>query len=79
MKHKNDYSVIVFLSTGEVKKWSFVHELKGFARFLDQKHPSWIYFNVYNRRTREFLKRYQKGDAIPQHTTQFNLQNPPLK
>ena len=65
MKHKNDYSVIAFLSTGEVKKWQFVHSLKGFAVFLDQKHPAWMYMNVYNRRTGNFLKRIYKGDTVP--------------
>ena len=33
MGHKNDYSVTVFLSTGEAKKWTFVHRLNGFVRF----------------------------------------------
>ncbi len=38
MKHLNDYSVIVFLSAGEAEKWEYVHLLKGFPTFLDQKH-----------------------------------------
>jgi len=65
MKHKNDYSVIAFLSTGEVKKWKFVHLLKGFAMFLDQEHPDWMYINVYNRRTGNYLKRFYKGNSVP--------------
>lgn len=65
MNHKNDYSVIAFLSTGEVKKWQFVHKLDGFAEFLNRKHSEWQYFNVYDRRNRKFLKRFYKGNAIP--------------
>jgi hypothetical protein len=65
MKHRNDYSVITFLSTGEVKKWKFVHALKGFKSFLDHKHPSWMYMNIYNRRTGEFLKRIGKDQQVP--------------
>jgi hypothetical protein len=65
MKHKNDYSAIAFLSTGEVKKWKYVHQLKGFAQFLDQKHPDWMYMNVYDRRTGTYLKRILKGNPIP--------------
>ena len=64
-KQKNDYSVVVFLSTGEVKKWSFVGKLKGFAEFLDKKHSAWKYMNVYDRRTREYLKRFYKGNSVP--------------
>jgi len=38
MGHKNDYSVIVFFETGEVKKWAYIHKLKGFANILNKKH-----------------------------------------
>ncbi|MBN2747566.1 MAG: hypothetical protein JXR34_12635 [Bacteroidales bacterium] len=65
MQHKNDYSVVVFLSTGEVKKWSFVHKLNGFVQFLDNKHSDWLYMNVYDRRSRKYLKRFYKGNSIP--------------
>ena len=64
-KHKNDYSVVVFLSTGEVKKWSYVGKLKDFAEFLDKKHSDWKYMNVYDRRNREYLKRFYKGNSVP--------------
>ena len=67
MKHRNDYSVIVFLSTGEVKKWSFINKLGDFTKFLDSKHSEWIYMNVYNRRTREYLRRFYKGDKVPNY------------
>ncbi|SFE98683.1 hypothetical protein SAMN05216283_102310 [Sunxiuqinia elliptica] len=65
MKQKNDYSVVVFLSTGEVKKWTYVHKLSGFVQFLDNKHSEWIYMNVYNRRNRKYLKRFYKGNSAP--------------
>jgi hypothetical protein len=65
MGHDNDYSVTVFLSSGEAKKWSKVHKLDGFAEFLDKKHPEWKYFNVYDRRTSQYLKRFYKGNIIP--------------
>jgi len=64
-KQKNDYSVVVFLSTGEVKKWSYVGKLDGFTKFLNEKHSAWMYMNVYNRRTREFLKRFYSGNKVP--------------
>jgi hypothetical protein len=65
MSHKNDYSAVVFLSTGEVKKWTFVHRLDGFVKFLNDKHPDWLYMNVYDRRKREYLKRFYKGNVVP--------------
>ena len=65
MEHKNDYSVIAFLSTGETKKWNYVHCLNGFAKFLDEKHPEWNYMNVYERRTAKYMKRFYKGNIVP--------------
>jgi hypothetical protein len=66
MGHKNDYSVVVFFSTGEVKKWKFVHKLNGFAMFLNIKHSDWLYMNVYNRREGNYLRRFYKGNPIPE-------------
>lgn len=65
MTHKNDYSVIAFLSTGEAKKWNYVNSLQRFAKFLDEKHPNWNYMNVYDRRNGLYLKRFYKGNLIP--------------
>jgi hypothetical protein len=65
MGHKNDYSITVFFKTGLPKKWSFVHKLDGFASFLDSKHKDWQYFNVYDRRNGKYLKRFYKGNLIP--------------
>ena len=65
MAHANDYSVTVFLSTGEAKKWTYVHRLDGFVNFLDNKYSKWLYMNVYDRRTRQYLKRFYKGNLIP--------------
>ena len=66
MGHKNDYSVVVFFETGEVKKWTFVHKLNGFVLFLEKEHPDWKYMNVYNRREGTYLRRFYKGNPAPQ-------------
>lgn len=66
MKHKNDYSVTVFFNDKtKPKKWGFVHKLNGFALFLDKDHSNWEYFNVYDRRTGNFIQRIKKGSFIP--------------
>jgi hypothetical protein len=66
MVHDSDYSVIVFFHDTNTKKWRFVHKLDEFAsEVLDNKHPSWMYMNVYDRRTRILLKQIRKGDQIP--------------
>ena len=65
MGHKNDYSVVVLFPAGEAKKWGFVHKLKGFAKFLNEKHSDWLYMNVYDRRDRRYLKRFYKGNSVP--------------
>ena len=65
MAHKNDYSCIAYFPEGSPKKWSYVHGLYGFSQFLDSKHPSWTYFNVYDRRLGTYLRRFYKGSFIP--------------
>ena len=65
MVHKNDYTVIVFLSNGETKKWTYVHKLDGFVDFLNKEHSGWSYMNVYDRRNRKYLKRFCKGNLVP--------------
>lgn len=74
MAHKNDYSIIVFLENSDKpKSWTYVHNLNGFASFLDNKHPTWKYMNVYERRTRNFLKRLYRGNQIPSFLLLFFL------
>lgn len=66
LKKKNDYSVIVFFENeNKPKKWEYVHKLNGFSMFLDKKHSTWQYMNVYNRRSSQFMKRFHKGTFIP--------------
>src|SRR4051812_25531334 len=63
--HKNDYTCVVFFQEGKPKKWSFVHGLNGFVNFLNQKHATWKYCNVYERRTGQYLKRFYPGNIVP--------------
>jgi len=63
--HKNDYSVIVFFPDRITKKWTYVHTIKSFAAFLNSKHPGWEYFNVYDRRSGGYLRRFYPGDLFP--------------
>ena len=65
MVHKNDYSIIVFLPTKEVKKWAYIHRIDKFEMFLSKSFPEWEYMNIYNRRTREYLTRIRRGDPVP--------------
>jgi len=66
LKKKNDYSVIVFLENQtKPKKWEFVHKLNGFSMFLNKKHSNWLYMNVYNRRSGQFMKQFKKGVFVP--------------
>ncbi len=67
VKHKNDYSAIVFFKNEpQPKKWSYVHNLEKFGRFLNSKHPDWLYMNIYDRRSKEFKKRFRKENPLPQ-------------
>ena len=65
MRHKNDYSAIVFFETQKPKKWAFIHKLSTFRNFLDKQHSSWEYMNVYDRRNKTFLRRLHKDEVTP--------------
>lgn len=67
MRHKDNYTCIVFFRDGATtpKKWTYVHALNGFERFLSQKYSQWWYFNVYNRRTGDYLTRFYFGAPVP--------------
>jgi hypothetical protein len=65
MSHKNDYAVIAFFDNQKPKKWSYVHKLSTFRRFLDEKHSAWTYINVYDRRSKSHLKRFYKDEVLP--------------
>ena len=66
LKQKNDYSVIVFIENEtKPKKWEYVHKLNGFSMFLSKKHPNWLYMNVYNRRSGQFMKQFKRGAFVP--------------
>lgn len=67
MKQKKEYSVIAFFPDSTPKKWKYVPNLSSMKAHLDKNHSSWNYMNVYNRETREFLKRILKGDNVPKH------------
>ena len=64
--HKNDYSIVVFFENSNPKKWQFAHKLNAFCNFLNEKHSSWKYMNVYDRRSGKYLKRFYKGNLIPE-------------
>jgi hypothetical protein len=74
MEHKNDYSVFAFFNNQDKpKRWSYVHNIRVFVKFLDEKHPDWSYINVYERRTRKYLKRFYTGNSIPDFLLLFFL------
>lgn len=74
MQHKNDYSVIAFFDeNAKPKSWNFVHKLSDFVKFLNEKHAEWNYINVYERRTRKYLKRFYKSSSIPDFLLLFFL------
>jgi len=60
------YACIVFFEgSDEAKKWKYVTNLKRFSEFLSRSHPSWKYFNVYDKGTAQYLTRFHVGNVIP--------------
>lgn len=65
MKDKFMCACIVFFPNGSPKRWKYVRDLKSFSQFLTKDHPSWKYFNVYDKGTKQFVKRFYPGNIIP--------------
>ena len=59
------YECQAFFSSGYPKKWKYVTDLESFSKFLSRDHQEWKYFNVYEKGTKTFLKRFYPGNAIP--------------
>ena len=59
------YACITFFPEGNVKRWKYVRDLKSFSDFLSKNHRSWKYFNVYDKGTKQYLKRFYPGNIIP--------------
>jgi hypothetical protein len=59
------YECTAFFPSGFPKKWKYITNLESFSRFLSRDHASWKYFNVYEKGTKQYLKRFYPGNAIP--------------
>jgi hypothetical protein len=64
-KNHNDYSVTVFFNGRPPIKHQYVDDLRKYSVFLNNTHSSWLYMNVYNRRSGNFIKRYYFHSEIP--------------
>jgi hypothetical protein len=51
-------SYICIVKTSETHLKYHVNDLLKFTLFLDTKHPSWKYFNVFNKKTREQIASF---------------------
>ncbi len=51
-------SVRSFFPAGFPKKWKYVADLASFAKFLSRDHSTWKYFNIYEKGTKKYLKRF---------------------
>ena len=59
------YACFAFFPDESVKKWKYVTDLQSFASFLNQKHAGWKYFNVYDKETKGYLKRFYPNNSVP--------------
>jgi len=64
--HKSKmYACFAFFPDGSVKRWKYVTNLQSFSEFLSKSHPAWKYFNVYDKGTKAYLKRFYPGNLVP--------------
>ena len=59
------YECQVFFPTDFPKKWKYVTDLASFTQFLSKSHSTWKYFNVYEKGTKNYLKRFYPNTAVP--------------
>lgn len=59
------YACFAFFPDGSVKRWKYVTNLNSFQQFLSKSHPAWKYFNVYEKGSKQFLKRFYPNNPVP--------------
>jgi hypothetical protein len=59
------YECQVFFPSDYPKKWKYVTDLERFSLFLSRDHVAWKYFNVYEKGSRKYLKRFYPGTTVP--------------
>jgi hypothetical protein len=59
------YECQAFFPSGFPKKWKYVTDLGAFAAFLSRDHAAWKYFNVYEKGSKLYLKRFYPGNHVP--------------
>jgi hypothetical protein len=64
LKNSNDYTVTAYQGSRKVNTMRFVHDVRSYAQWLDRNKLEWSVLNVYNRRNREFITRFYKGQNI---------------
>src|SRR5215831_13601163 len=69
MSDKKMYECTVFFPAGYPKTWKYVRDLKTFGEFLNRDHPTWKYFNVYEKGSKKYLKRFYFDNIIPKVLT----------
>ncbi len=65
MPNRKMFACFAFFQNGDVKKWKYVTNLKSFEQFLTKNYPTWKYINVYDKGTKQYLKRFYPGNVIP--------------
>lgn len=59
------YACFAFFPDGSVKRWKYVTDLASFTQFLNKSHSAWKYFNVYEKGSKLFVKRFYPGNLVP--------------
>ena len=65
MQKSKMYACIVFFPNDNAKRWKYVRNLQAFSIFLLKEHSLWKYFNVYDKGSKKYLKRFYPFDQIP--------------
>lgn len=67
IRKKNDYSITVFNKENQYLGFiKYVHNIKYTANWLNnsRRFNQWYYMNIYNRRSRNFIKRVYRNEQI---------------
>jgi len=73
-EHKSKmYACFAFFPDGSAKRWKYVTDLASFTQFLNKSHSAWKYFNVYEKGSKLFVKRFYPGNLVPKTLMLFFL------
>jgi len=60
LNKKPKFTTIVYFPNAIKKEYPNITNLSKFKIFLNEKYPNWVYFNLYDGHTKDFIEHIKK-------------------